>query len=125
MIPDKPDNADLLATAAAVLKDELLPLLPEERRPDGLMILAIMASAQRELVDAGELTQRQEDRLDCLMPGGGSVADLCRAIQNGAYDAPDAAAELCAVLMADVRDRLMLINPDYLEPADRKSTDIS
>jgi len=118
MTPDKPDTVDLLRTAQAVFKKDLIPALPEEMRLDALMILSILASAERDLADAGGLTGRQVARLADLMPDGGTVRDLCTDIRQGSYDEGDRARKLHAILTEDVRDRLSLVNPKYLEAAD-------
>lgn len=118
MTPDKPDSADLLRTAATVFKSELLPLLPEEKKLDALMILAILGAAERDLEDAGGLRQRQESRLAEVLPGG-TVENLCAAIRDGAFDEGPAATKLHHVLSEDVRDRLALVNPKYLSAAER------
>ncbi|MDW3207548.1 MAG: DUF6285 domain-containing protein [Alphaproteobacteria bacterium] len=117
MTPDRPDSADLLRTAADVLKSEIMPVLPEEKTLDMLMILAILGAAERDLADAGGLAARQEQRLDKIMPGG-DVRQLSAAIRAGDFDEGDAASRLHALLMEDVRDRLSLVNPKYLAAAD-------
>ena len=43
MMEDQPDGAALLEAARRLLLDELAPLLPAERRYDGLMIANAMA----------------------------------------------------------------------------------
>lgn len=120
MKSDMPDSADLLRTAAEVLKRDILPDLPEERVLDALMILSVMGAAERDLVDSGGLESRQEDRLRDLLPNGGDVRDLSRAIRDGEFDAPDHWAALHAALLADTRDRLALVNPKYLAAADKE-----
>jgi hypothetical protein len=45
---DSPSGPVLLALARNVLTTELLPLLPEERRPDALLVANCMAIAERE-----------------------------------------------------------------------------
>src|SRR5271169_3674113 len=45
---DPPNGAALLRLARDVLINELMPLLPEERRPDALLAAKCMAIAQRE-----------------------------------------------------------------------------
>ncbi|WP_421878984.1 DUF6285 domain-containing protein [Pacificispira sp.] len=119
MIVDKPDSADLLRAAATVLKTEILPLLPEEKTLDVLMILAILGSAERDLADAGGLAARQASRLEAVLPGG-DIRALCAKIRDGAFDEGVAAARLHAILMEDVRDRLELVNPKYLSAADEQ-----
>lgn len=117
MTPDRPESADLLRTAADVLKGEILPLLPEDKTLDVLMILAILGAAERDLSDAGGLPLRQAQRLKATSPSG-DVRALCAAIRAGDFDDGDAADRLHALLMEDVRDRLSLVNPKYLAAAD-------
>jgi hypothetical protein len=45
---DLPSGVALLALARDVLANELMPLLPEERRPDPLLVVKCMAIAARE-----------------------------------------------------------------------------
>jgi hypothetical protein len=45
---DLPSGSALLALARDMLLDELMPLLPEERRPDALLVAKCMAIAQNE-----------------------------------------------------------------------------
>lgn len=121
MTPDTPNSADLLGTAMDVLKTDLLPLLPESAKLDALMVLAVMAAAERDLQDCfaeTSLTDRQAQRLASLLPAGESVAHLCALIRQGRFDKPKDAERLTAVLLADVRDRLSLVNPKYLASAD-------
>jgi hypothetical protein len=118
MTPDKPETGDLLETAADVMKQVLIPALPEENRLDALMILSILSGAQRDLADKGGLAERQAARLEKILPDGGSVRDLCAAIRRGDFDQGQAANMLHALLLEDVRDRLSLVNPKYLEAAD-------
>ena len=47
-IHDLPRGSALLALARDVLLNELMPLLPEECRPDALLVARCMAVAQRE-----------------------------------------------------------------------------
>jgi hypothetical protein len=49
-----PDPADLLATARAAIKTELLPALPEDRRYAARMVLNALAIASRQ-VETGSL----------------------------------------------------------------------
>lgn len=117
MTPDRPDAADLLRTAREVIQSEWMPLLPEDKRLDVLMVLAVLSAAERELADAGGLETRQAERLRDLMPEGGDVADLCARIRAGDFSTPERAAQLHALLLEDARDRLELVNPKYLADA--------
>lgn len=56
---DRPLAGELLAAARSLLRDELLPLLPPERRLDGLMVANAMAIAARQIA-TGDVPQAEE-----------------------------------------------------------------
>ena len=56
---DRPLAGELLAVARSLLRDELLPLLPPERRLDGLMVANAMAIAARQIA-TGDLPEAEE-----------------------------------------------------------------
>lgn len=56
---DRPDAGALLAAARRRLREELVPLLPPERRLDGLMVANVMAIATRRMA-AGDGPEREE-----------------------------------------------------------------
>src|SRR3546814_7571690 len=58
MMPDRPNGAELLEIARQVLRQELLPLIPEEHKLDALMVANTMAIAAREL-ESGEAQRRE------------------------------------------------------------------
>lgn len=116
MTPDKPEAVRLLETAQTLFKQDILSDLPEEKRLDALMILNILGIAERALDDSADLLDaRQTARLTILMGPEGDVATLARQIRAGAWDAPEAARRLHAVLTEDARDRLARANPKYLQ----------
>lgn len=120
MTPDRPDVTALLATARAVLKDEILPVLPEERRLDMLMVLSAMGLAERALQDSTDaLPLLQEARLTELVGEKADAAALTQAIRGGDWDAPAQAEQLYRVLVEDTRDRLARANPKYLAALDK------
>ena len=59
---ERPTGGELLTIARKVLREELMPLLPEERRYDALMVANAMAIAARQIAfgDAPERRQRQD-----------------------------------------------------------------
>jgi hypothetical protein len=90
----------LLDIAREVLLRDLVPLLPEDRRLDALMVAQAMAIAERESAAAGPA-------LD--------AARLATEIRRGVYDAPGEAREqLRAELWRHVRDALRIANPKLL-----------
>ena len=58
---ERPTGEELLIIARKVLREELMPLLPDERRYDALMVANAMAIAARQIAfgDAPERRERQ------------------------------------------------------------------
>lgn len=130
MTADRPAGAELLAEARRTLLEVLLPLLPAERRYDGLMVANAMAIVAREL-DAREPGTRE--MLAALLaalqqpePSGEPPsapeetlarleARLARDIRGGRYDADDdRRAAVRRYLQAATIARLRLSNPKLL-----------
>ncbi len=98
---DKPDGAALLEEARRTLLETLLPLLPPERRYDGLMVANAMAIAARE-AGGGDASLRDSVRqLTALFPAPARASGenlrtqllelevrLAREIRTGLCDAP-------------------------------------
>ncbi|MEE1916322.1 DUF6285 domain-containing protein [Pseudomonas asiatica] len=57
----RPDGADLLVAAQKLLREQLLPALPDEHRHNALMIANAMGVAIRQL-QAGEAAEHEERR---------------------------------------------------------------
>jgi len=71
---EKPDGADLLATAREVVLKDLLPSLPAEKALAARMVAAAIALALREReADVGAVPARD-------------LTALCREIRAGAHD---------------------------------------
>src|SRR5262245_41199523 len=90
MSGDAPDGAALLDEARRTLLHGLLPLLPAERRYDGLMIANAMAIAAREFHRDHEAARVIEAALTDLadLPASDLATHLAKAIRSGEYDAP-------------------------------------
>jgi len=123
MIADQPDGAALLAEARRTLLELLLPLLPPERRYDGLMVANAMAIAAREFGNSEEaLREAVATMLGAPLPpacsGDDQVADLearlARQIRAGKYDAGDGREALRRYLRAATIARVRLSNPKLL-----------
>ncbi|MFO1059335.1 MAG: DUF6285 domain-containing protein [Dongiaceae bacterium] len=119
MSADQPDGGMLLAAARRLLLEELLPLLPPERRYEGLMIGNAMAIAGRELADGGAAGRAAASRLaafcgDTAAPAEALERRLAAGIRAGRYDRGAARGALLALLREDLRDRLRLANPKAL-----------
>lgn len=95
---DRPDAAELIAVARAAFQAELMPLLRDEFRVTGLMIMNALAVAERELRDPA--------------PGILDAWPVVHAIRAGRHDEN---SDLHARLLRDAADRVAIANPKYLD----------
>ena len=129
---ERPTGGELLAIARKVLREELMPLLPEERRYDALMVANAMAIAARQITfgDAPERRERQilAGLLDETVEGDGATAvnealgDLYRrlnaGIRSGAFDPGTPRYDAAHMFLRDVAvQKLRESAPKYLESA--------
>jgi hypothetical protein len=100
---ERPEAADLLATAREVVLTELLPALPAEKALPARMVAAAIALALRErAADPAALPQRD-------------LAALSREIRAGLHDPASAThAEVAAFLRAYARLRAEVSAPKVL-----------
>lgn len=127
---NSPDAASLLRIARETLLNELLDLLPEERRYAMRMTANALAIAARE-TQAGDADLVQELRLLGELYGEDVVEDagttlheritkmnkrFARDIRDGIFDGA-CAPGVHALLMNQVCARLRISNPGYLEAA--------
>jgi hypothetical protein len=127
---NNPDAAGLLQIARETLLDELLELIPEERRYAMRMAANALAIAARE-TQAGDADLVDELRLlselygeDVVQDAGANLHEriakinkrFARDIRDGIFDG---ACEqgVHALLMEQVRARLRISNPNYLKDA--------
>ena len=123
-----PPGHDLLASARALLLDDLLPELPPAQERKIRMIADAMEVAERELRDSAESTARELRLLSDLydeapppLPGPSEVegwlrrmnARLVRDIRAGTLDRHKA-GRLRRVLLEQVLSRLRIASPAYL-----------
>ncbi|MGH7059234.1 MAG: DUF6285 domain-containing protein [Stellaceae bacterium] len=130
---DLPDGRTLLAFARDMLLDDLLPLLPPERRLDARLIANCMAIAAREAAIGREPEQNIERELSALyetaspsLPRAGVGADrgegpaellhrFARDLRIGAFEISERrAAAARAILWQMTIERLRLANPRFL-----------
>lgn len=101
---DRPDAATLLAVARETMVERLLPVLPPERRMDGLMIANALGIALRELA-LGEPP-----------PDAAAERQLVADIRAGRYDTPGPERDaLAAELRRRVTLRVAISNPKALD----------
>ena len=125
-----PDAAGLLHVARETLLNELLELLPEERRYAMRMAANALAIAARE-AETGEADLAKELRLlselygeDVVHAAGPNLHQriakmnkrFARDIRDGVFDGA-CAQGVQALLMDQVCARLRISNPSYLESA--------
>ena len=128
----RPTGEELLTIARQVLREELMPLLPEERRYDALMVANAMAIAARQIAfgDAPERRERQDlaALLGETVEGAGATAaseavgDLTRRlsaeIRGGAFDPGTPRHDAVQIFLLDVTvQRLRESAPKTLEAA--------
>ncbi len=122
MIPDTPGAKDLLDTAAADLKAEILPHVPDDQKLTVLMAIAAIQTSVREMDFAPRLESQQQAALAQFVEGDiqpeGRALALCRLIRDGKYDSGAAARALHEALVRDVRARSAISNPKYLAAAE-------
>jgi len=112
---DLPSGAALLALARDVLLRELLPLLPEERRLDALLVARCMAIAERE-AETGEAPERE---LQDLYGAGGDTDErlrrFARELRIGAFEnSRDREVGARAILWRLTVAKLRRSNPEFL-----------
>jgi hypothetical protein len=125
---NSPDAAGLLRIARDTLLNELLDALPEERQYAMRMAANALAMAARE-AESGEADLVKELRLlselygeDQVQAAGASLREriakmnkrFARDIRDGIFDGA-CAQGVQALLMDQVRARLQISNPKYLE----------
>lgn len=127
---NSPDAANLLSITRETLLNELLDAVPEDRRYLVRMTANALAIAARE-AEAGEADLVKELRLlgelygeDAVLASGASLREriakmnkrFARDIRDGIFDGA-CAPGVQALLMEQVRARLRISNPGYLETA--------
>ncbi len=113
-------GAALLRIARAVLKQDLLPSLPQDRHLEALMVLSALGMAERELERAAPENEA-ESMAKLLDTAAGAEQDLRRqlaeAIRGGRFDADPALYDLA---QSGLQWRLLETDPRVLEEADSK-----
>jgi len=111
---ESPQTADLIDAARAVFRDELLPLLPPDRRYQALMVANAMVIACRDARQGGELEAWAHELLVPLV-GDGALEEqerrLAAEIRAGRRDGETPVAE---ALMELTRRRVAISNPKAL-----------
>jgi hypothetical protein len=110
---------DLLEAARAALRGEVMPAVAPERRYEAAMVANAIGIAAREVRQgaAAREAERAELAAFCGEGSAASLDDLRRRLRRdlraGSLDAA-AEARLRGLLLAAVRRRLAISNPDHL-----------
>lgn len=85
---ERPDAANLLATARALLMEEILPALPTEKAVAARMVAAAIGLALREATAGLEWQRALQMRLRDLVaaPDSRQLQRLCEEIRAGLHD---------------------------------------
>lgn len=120
---DLPAAADILQTAHKLMRERLVPALPEAERYSGLLIASAMAIVARELTKGAETAEREttdHSRLGVLLglPDAAPVdlwRNLARRIRTGDFDPgyPDH-DQVFEILRSAARADVEVCNPAYL-----------
>jgi aminoglycoside phosphotransferase (APT) family kinase protein len=119
LVQDLPDGPALLALARGILVDELLPLLPAERRLDARLIANCMAIAARES-EGSDAAHRVAGELEALLGAGDEnpgilLRRFARELRIGAFEnSPERSAQARAILWRLTVARLRLASPRFL-----------
>jgi aminoglycoside phosphotransferase (APT) family kinase protein len=112
---DLPRGSALLGLARDVLVDDLLPLLPPERRLDARLVAHCMAIAEREAADS-RVWDGIRQELELLSRGSAELLRrLARDLRIGGYEnSPERSAHARAILWRLTIAKLRLANPRFL-----------
>jgi hypothetical protein len=113
---DRPTAAELLAAVRAFLDDELRPAVDGRLAFHARVAANALAMIERELRDGEGFAAAERDRAAALLGDDGEPAalerELARRIRDGSLD--DRFAEVRDHVRATVREKLLIVNPDYL-----------
>jgi hypothetical protein len=127
---EHPEAADLLDEARRSLLEALLPLLPQDRRYDALMVANAMAIASREARSGDKLLREEVRGLEALLDEAGTADGareelqarlpelerrLALDIRRGSYDAAGPQRDAVrAYLRTVTREQVRISNPKAL-----------
>jgi len=115
---EQPSGKDLLDIARDVLRDDLIPALPENKRYPALMIANAMAIVMRQIETGEEGGIEEQKTLGDLLGEDGSLNDLniilANRIREGHADGVETWQALRGVAVGKVAES----NPRYLIPRD-------
>lgn len=83
---DLPSGLDLMALARRLLLEEILPLVPEERRPDLRLAVTSMAIAAREVANGDAPLSEIGDLLAEIYGEPADLSRLAGDLRKGAFE---------------------------------------
>jgi hypothetical protein len=112
---DLPTGPVLLALARDVLINELMPLLPEKRRPEAVRVARCMAIAAREAEASAEAGPAILREIETLCGRGVDLRRFARELRIGAFEnSPDRDVSARAILWRLTVAKLRRSNPEFL-----------
>ena len=112
---DLPSGTALLALAHDVLLHELLPLLPEERRTDALLVARCIAIAEREAKTGTNPGHELRVLYDTGTDSDKLLHRFARELRIGAFEnSPDREVRARAILWRLTVAKLRQSNPEFL-----------
>jgi|SRR5271166_5625971 len=111
-----PSGAVLLLLARDVLMNELMPLLPEERRADAMLVANCMAIAEREAKAPAEAEQAILREIEILCgPGADFLRRFADDLRCGAFERSESHDQAArALLWRLTLAKLRRSNPEFL-----------
>lgn len=116
----KPNGSELLHIALSVVKEELLPALPDEKKYSGLMTANAIAIASRHSQLRGDFETRELNALKSFLKDEGTIRNLnkifAKRIRKGDFISPfDMSKQAWEILFEITKANVSQSNPKYLE----------
>jgi hypothetical protein len=108
-VHDLPTAAELLEAVREWLETEVMPATDERLRFHARVAANVLAIVERELALGPAQARAHAERLATL--GVADDAELARGIREGRFD--DRLPDVTAVVLATVRDKLLVAHPGY------------
>ncbi|MDB5408491.1 MAG: hypothetical protein JWL84_3403 [Rhodospirillales bacterium] len=105
---DRPDAAELIAIALARFREEILPVLPADRRLAALMIANALGIAERELAAGGDDGTIAAAFATLIGETADAVPAFVADLRRGRWDDD---ADLHHLLLQDAKARVAIANP--------------
>jgi hypothetical protein len=111
-----PETSSVLEAVAEFITDRVVPASSGGTQFQARVAASLLRTVARELALGALVAERADQRRASL--GTQSAADLATQIRAGEFD--DRIDELAGILRGLAIDRLAIVSPGYVEPADRR-----